>query len=328
MLLSICYPSYNRGSLAYEKIEELLSAPECNDVRIIISNNGSTENTEGYERIATIQDPRLKYYQSPENRNYWGNIHQVIKMADTQFCMIVSDEDHVITKNLPYYLEFLEHHKHDLAFMKAAGQQYNFEKSAYYPPGKAALGAFYMAGNYVSGIIYNREIITDDVLDCNEKTYIADNNIAYIYYPHMMLDAYAMLHGAFASSNLQLIDEGPASVGKDVVRDLTQTYSSVDSRIMQMLGFEKQIANLQTYDSIKLLMMKAIILKTFTLCNLQVVKDAYNKKGYDWGEQLEKLQTASKTMITNSTIPIIVKHQDVFCEFINAIMDVFILQKT
>ena len=56
--LSIAMPSYNRGEFAIKGVHNLLKTEFDSEIEIMISNNASVNNTEGYEEIAKIKDSR------------------------------------------------------------------------------------------------------------------------------------------------------------------------------------------------------------------------------------------------------------------------------
>ncbi len=317
MILSICYPTYNRGNQAYEKVTELLQSPYCYNVQIVVSNNCSNKNTEGYEKISKINDVRLKYYKADANYDFYGNVNRVILLADSDFCLLLSDEDHVVVENLPYYMEFLESHKLDLAVMKVSGLQYVYDETRYYNRGVEAVEAFYMVGNYLSGVIYNKRYATEELLKRLTEKYIPAKNIAYLYYPHMMIDAELLVMGGFAHGSLPLVREGQP-VPTDYFQDLTRTYASVDDRIDQMKGFMVQVEDIRTTDAVRMKMLQQLLIKTVLLCSN--VKEAYLKRGYDWNEQLGIISRAMHDMVSNSKAAIFIKYQDLLLEYVDSLL--------
>lgn len=125
IFLSICIPSFNRGEDAYMAVCEVLKSGYDQEIEVIVSNNGSTINTEGYEKIKAIQDNRLRYYEAPESMGFSGNIKKVIEMARGEFIVFQSDQERIISGAIPCYLNAL--YKNSNAFAgTSTGKGQNF----------------------------------------------------------------------------------------------------------------------------------------------------------------------------------------------------------
>ena len=233
MLLSICIPSYNRGERARELVNDLLKLPY-----------GSTKYADAYSEISKIDDNRLCYHQFEENVGFMKNLNQVIRMSRGQYCLIISDEDCIDESQLGKVLDILRSLV-GVSFIKTKTSLF-YADSEYLYAGKGheALETFYMAGNYVSGIIYNRSILTDEIINRYEEVYM--DNQGYLNYPHMFYDAYMALHGDFIQSDVLLIIEGKSE--DDLQNNITEkqaiNYNNYDNRIAQMNGFLDQVMDL------------------------------------------------------------------------------------
>ena len=319
MLLSICVPSYNRGHRAFELVMKLLSMNYGEEIEIICSNNGSDKNVEGYRKLKEIVDGRFRYFEFSENKGYVGNVNQVIKMSRAKFCLLLSDEDMVVEPNLDFYIRLLREYP-QLAIVKSrTSKMYNHLKDCYEDAGKKAIKAFYMNGNYVSGVIYNRSIITDGVIDEYAQRY--KENIAYRYYPHMFYDAYALIHGDFASSEVWLVDEGTAELDLMVAKNGPNTpiavYGTWESRLAQMNGFAEQIYDMEVAPDIKFQMFIQLCEKTSFLVNLH--RDKYIKDGYDWKKIMYRVSEEMKSVLKCVGLPIQTDEVEVIHEYIDSI---------
>lgn len=127
IFLSICIPSYNRGEDAYAAVCEALKSGYDQEIEVIISNNGSTSNTEGYERIKAIQDNRLRYYEAPENMGFYGNVRRVVEMARGEFMLFQSDQERIISSAIPCYMNALFKNP-DIFAATSTGEGKNFIK--------------------------------------------------------------------------------------------------------------------------------------------------------------------------------------------------------
>ncbi len=319
MLLSICIPSYNRGHRALALVKELLSLPYGNDLEIICSNDGSDKNVEGYEQLRELKDDRFVYHEFAENQGFVGNVNQVIRMSRGEFCLLLSDEDKIVAPNLDYYLQVIKEFP-ELGMIKAKTSTfYNWLKNAYETAGEKALGAFYMNGNYMSGAIYNRKIITDAVVGQYEAKY--RENEAYCYYPHMFYEAYALVNSDFFSGEIWLVDEGDAEndlvVAEKGPDQHIAEYGTYEKRMVQMHGFAEQIRDMEGAAGIKFQMFIMLCEKTSFLIKLN--KEKYEKNGYNWNEIMGKAAVQMKEELDWVQLPIRQEDKEVICEFIDEI---------
>lgn len=237
MLLSICIPTYNRGHRAYALVKELLEKIDLKEdaYEIILSNNGSDKNTEGYEKLKKIKDSRFHYYEFSKNMRFWRNYNEVVKKSNGDWCLLISDEDNIIIDNLNYYIDIIKKYK-NLGIIKGAGKSYHFEKEIYALSGSDSIEAFFLRGNSLSGVIYNRKIVTNELIDYLAEKY-KENNLAYYF-----------------ASNITLIDEGDAiddqeSYQNEEIR--LPAYCTYESRLKQFKGFVNVIADIKTSEAMK-----------------------------------------------------------------------------
>lgn len=125
IFLSICIPTYNRGDDAYAAVCEALKSGYDQEIEVIVSNNASTCNTDGYERIKSIKDNRLRYYEAPESMGFYGNIRQVVDMARGEFIVFQSDQERIISSAIPCYLNEL-YKNPDIFAATSSGEGLNF----------------------------------------------------------------------------------------------------------------------------------------------------------------------------------------------------------
>lgn len=290
MLFSICIPSYNRGHRAVKLVKKLLAMPSGkHELEIIFSNNGSDKYIGEYQEIKGIKDKRFRYHEFESNQGFAGNVNQVIKMSHGEFCMLLSDEDEILMENLDNYMNFLDMHP-ELGLVKSCTSLAYSDLQTQYVSNKGeAIDHFYLRGNYISGTIYNRNIITDEVISDYEKRY--KKNEAYIYYVHLFLDAYALLHGNYCSSDLLLIEEGvPADhfdTGLDSPDPTVPVFGTYESRIAQMHGFLEQVRDLEAEPAIVFQMLARVMERIMEWINIQ--KNKYISHGDDWGQMMELL---------------------------------------
>ena len=177
--------------------------------------------------------------------------------------------------------------------------------------GKNAFLEFFLTTNYITGIIYNTEII--------QKYYFIKfiinnkNNIACAIYPHMWLDALMSFKGDCCQDSNKLCIEGEAELHAQIPHqnkrinqtdisssatnmpipticdlDNLPTIYSYQNRIEQHFGFIELIKSLpQVSDKILLTAYLQLCYKTNFLVSL--VKSFYIKHGYSWNDIYDEL---------------------------------------
>jgi glycosyltransferase involved in cell wall biosynthesis len=88
--VTVFVPTYNRAGLLPHAIEGVL-AQTFGDFRLIISDNASTDETP--KVVASFEDPRLEYVRQPENLGLLGNHNWFLKRIETDYALILPDDD-------------------------------------------------------------------------------------------------------------------------------------------------------------------------------------------------------------------------------------------
>ncbi len=266
IVLSIAIPSYNRGHRALASIEKLMSASKDLEVEFIVSNNGSTENKEGYNKIKeyAIQDSRILYNEFTENQYFIGNFWKVILMARGKYVMLCSDEDEVIIENLEEYIMLLKSNPMlGVVRSSEAGGYYCSEVNEYKISGDEACSSFFLRNNYMSGIIYRTDCITEEFIRMiSEKN---KDNKAFYYYPHEFLDMYICAEYDFCAYKRPLFKKGTAEPEDSELLE----YNVCTSRLLQHSGFTELLNQIE-FQNIDITMGQYIKLcnKTFFLLSL------------------------------------------------------------
>lgn len=90
--VSIGMPVFNGEKMLEESLDSLL-AQERGDFELIISDNGSTDNTEGICRTYVKRDPRIRYYRSSTNRGAAWNFNHVFECSRGEYFMWACHDD-------------------------------------------------------------------------------------------------------------------------------------------------------------------------------------------------------------------------------------------
>ena len=305
MTISIIIPSYNRGNLALQRANELLPFL-TEDVDLWILNNASTEYVEDYNSLRDIESPYFHYIENEENIGANPNFMKGYSICDGDYGLFTSDEDAIIGENLIHYVRLLKVNP-DVTFMKARGKNYNFTDMQVADAGLNAVKLTFQSNNYLSGSIYNRKVLTSEIIKIYDEAY-GTNNLAYHYYNHLFWTDFCALRGKCVFCNIPLIfetegnhaAEGKKRILTDDIYVNNLEYTSYKSRINQFYGFVDEISDLGCDERIIIEMLFMLIRKYGILIgNIEI---AYNERGLDFSEIRTKTKQDMKAYIEKSPI--------------------------
>ena len=299
IVITIAIPTYNRGHRVLSTVKKTLESRNLygceNIIEILVSDNASTIHLEELHELEILEKENINvtFLRSDVNKGFSGNIKKVLERSKGKYCLIHSDEDYVEFPAVLLYIKYLILHP-EIACMKGRTTfQYFDLGTSYGNTGLDAFDSFFLKGNYISGIIYNRKIITPDFLKELYNKFDGKKNVAFDYYPHLFIDAYGLSKGCFASSNILLIQEGEAeeNIDKDTTTQMF-SYERPDSRIDQGKGYFPLLWFLKLDDRTKINLYIRVFLKTvFLLC---LSKNKYILSGYNWNEIIDSLMDTFK----------------------------------
>ncbi len=114
-ILSICIPTFNRDSFLRQCLESIVRQFDNEQVRanveIVISDNGSSDNTGLVAREYQKNYPNIAYIRNLENLGVDRNILQVVDMARGEYVWLLGDDDALFEDSLPYMLPILQTRK-------------------------------------------------------------------------------------------------------------------------------------------------------------------------------------------------------------------------
>lgn len=90
--LSICIGTYNRADFIGATIDSII-AQATNECEIVISDNASTDNTEGVVSGYMSRFDRLRYVRQSTNRGMDQNFDCAVALARGEYCWLLSDDD-------------------------------------------------------------------------------------------------------------------------------------------------------------------------------------------------------------------------------------------
>jgi glycosyltransferase domain-containing protein len=108
-LISIGIPTYNRAKLLPRAIESAL-AQDYPNIEVLISDNGSTDDTAMVCADFTRRDPRVRYIRQKENLGATGNFKAALENTSGSFFMWLGDDDWMDPSYLSKCAEVLLEH--------------------------------------------------------------------------------------------------------------------------------------------------------------------------------------------------------------------------
>jgi abequosyltransferase len=90
--LSLCIPTYNRAKFLKETLDSIIEQASEN-IEIVVSDNGSTDETEAIIQEYQKQFPRLRYFRFCTNQGAERNFLNVVEIATGEYCWLLGSDD-------------------------------------------------------------------------------------------------------------------------------------------------------------------------------------------------------------------------------------------
>ena len=108
-LVTICVPTRNRVASLKRSIKKILDQ-DYTPLEIIISDNASTDDTEGFCEELEKSDHRVRYVRHQQNIGLHGNLNFCLGSGDGEFLCIFHDHDDHDATIVSTYVTFLSQH--------------------------------------------------------------------------------------------------------------------------------------------------------------------------------------------------------------------------
>ena len=284
-LLTIGIPTYNRGERALDLVRKLLDMKYDYEIEIVVSNNGSNSGANAYKELSQIVDSRYTYFEFDTNQNYYGNVAQVARLSNGKWLMYLSDEDILNESELDIFLEKLLEYEDRVSMIRVGSTKtYSQIKLEYLKKGIDALTKNAFANNYLSGQVYNRSCLTNELVDKLERNYI--NNIGYQLYIHLLYDMCMAVKGDCLRHPIMMISEGMEILVESEPNRIAYSYRQYDGRINQWRSYVEFINSWDDFsDEERARVFLLSCMKTAYLISMH--KSTYEQED-DWMER--KLQ--------------------------------------
>ena len=103
--VTVGIPTYNRAHWLRESIQSVL-AQNYTDFRLIVSDNASDDDTP--DVVRSFNSGRIHYVRSERNVGAIANLNRLIALADTDFLVLLPDDDVLYPDHLGAVVEVLE----------------------------------------------------------------------------------------------------------------------------------------------------------------------------------------------------------------------------
>jgi glycosyltransferase involved in cell wall biosynthesis len=242
---TICIPSYNRGQAALRQVLHTLPMVEP-DWEILVLDNCSFRSLQGYSEIQALSksDRRIRYIKHIENLGFHGNILSCLKLANSPYLQILSDEDYanisVIHDAIATLAEFPQAGLIRGSIGAIEGMKPRNSKiypDQFLDAGRAALADFSFTTSYLSGIIYNRELLAARRI-IERLEHGLRNNPAIAPYAHMYLDILISSCAVVITSTEIVCFEGEEDNDVADLKSTAETFTyTFPGRLQQFIGF-------------------------------------------------------------------------------------------
>lgn len=105
--VSIVIPTWNRSRLLRRALESALSQT-LEDIEIVVSDNGSTDDTP--EVVRDYDDPRLRYSRVERNLGLHGGLNRALGLATAPYVAVLHDDDMFYPRNVEMKAAFFDAH--------------------------------------------------------------------------------------------------------------------------------------------------------------------------------------------------------------------------
>ena len=105
--VTVLVPTYNRSTRLRRALDSVL-AQTFTDFRVLISDNDSPDDTQAVCEEYARRDPRITYHRQPENITPVPNFNWLLERSDTEFTLMVADDDWLAHDYIERCLEVMD----------------------------------------------------------------------------------------------------------------------------------------------------------------------------------------------------------------------------
>jgi abequosyltransferase len=118
--ISLTIPTWNRAPFLAELLESVMpQRGDAEDVELLISDNGSTDETAAVVRGFEARGLRCRYVRNATNVGADGNFLQCLNLARGQYVWVMGDDDVLLPGALPALLSLLGQKDVDMVYLSS-----------------------------------------------------------------------------------------------------------------------------------------------------------------------------------------------------------------
>lgn len=241
VLLTIAIPSYHRGHLLKQRIENLQNLPYDAEIEFVVSKNGTDVYQKEYDEVSQRKDSRLIYFDHKKDLKYEVNWHYAVEMSHGKYVLLVSDEDDIVLDKVEHYFALFRDFS-DISLLRAKTKTMGCltTQRVYGEKGFEAFKNCFLKQNYISGLIFRRkDFLESDLLKLEKYS----DNVFYQTYPHEWWCAEMNKKGAYLEEPVVLIEEKTSMAKEEWGYDkevdentIIPSYATYEARLEQAKG--------------------------------------------------------------------------------------------
>ena len=180
-LITLCIPTYNRALAISEALEDLIPKISSFNLRIIVVDNHSTDNTLSIVTGFMNNYPHLSYFCQEENKGYDMNFETCLKLSKTPFTWVIGDGNRLIIENLIPLLECLKVQKPDICIVNSIDRVKNIPQQTYTSVDELLINlGWHMT--LLSATIFSKKVINEANFEKYHNTYFLHFGILFEYF--------------------------------------------------------------------------------------------------------------------------------------------------
>ena len=244
--MSICIPTYNRAEKLYHCLETIIAQIKHHNIPVYISDNSSSDNTCDVVKAFQKRYEHIFYSCNDENMGADYNIAQVLKMSNTSYSWLMSDDDLIMENGIDIVLGALGNSDFDMVIVNSI-QGYMDENNAPIRV-KSQLRNLYTDKNevlidlgwhvtWISCLIFSKDVAKNGQFDRYRGTnfvhfgaifdYLAQNDFKVCWIPQPLV---CCAENAVPSYSEDRLYEFFLKSWHDIVMSLPAVYSEVAKR--------------------------------------------------------------------------------------------------
>lgn len=234
--MTIGIPTYNRAEAVARRVQEIKDLALGPDFELLVIDNASTDGT--YELLkGQFAGPGIRVLKNDSNLGYAGNVFRLIDEVQTDYLILLSDEDRINQSGLEALAEFCKAKSPAMVSPRAqvgTNETYRGRRSTRrIEPAEFESSAF-----YVSGLTYSA--VTAKALSPVVRELAVSNSAANAY-PQVLLAALAVA-GAECYFLDALVSTQLEQLKTHIAEPSGGAYFSVSGRWSQFVGYEEFFA--------------------------------------------------------------------------------------